>query len=93
MLLARTRYRFDISSTVLRDVFSRNDRWEVSGHLFRRDSDGDLWFMGSADSAVRSTDGILYLPPIENALSRVPVSTRSSPTAWVIPVRSWRSRP
>lgn len=72
LLLARTRYRFDISSTVLRDVFSRNDRWEVSGHLFRRDSDGDLWFMGSADSAVRSTDGILYLPPIENALSRVP---------------------
>lgn len=71
LLLARTRYRFDISSTVLRDVFSRNDRWEVTGYLFRRDADDNLWFMGSADSAVRSRDGILYLPPIENALSRV----------------------
>ncbi|MGV9860898.1 AMP-binding protein [Gordonia sp. NPDC003425] len=71
MLLARARTRSEAATTVLRGVFAENDRWEVSGHLFRRDSDDDLWFMGSADSVVRSTAGPVYLPPIEQALSRI----------------------
>ncbi|MGC5246395.1 AMP-binding protein [Gordonia sp. DT219] len=71
LLLARTRYRFDIFSTVLRDVFNRDDRWEVSGQLFIRDADDDLWFMGAVDSPVLSADGIVYLLPLEQALSRV----------------------
>ncbi|NDK90663.1 AMP-binding protein [Gordonia desulfuricans] len=71
LLLSRTKYRFDASSTVLRDVFTAHDRWEVSGHLFYRDADDDLWFVGSVESAVRSADGIVYLPPIQRALSRL----------------------
>ncbi|MFT4041910.1 MAG: AMP-binding protein [Gordonia sp. (in: high G+C Gram-positive bacteria)] len=71
MLLARARGRSDAATRVLRDVFAVRDRWEVSGHLFRRDTDDDLWFMGSADSVVHSAAGPVYLPPIEAALSRI----------------------
>ena len=72
LLLARSRHRFDTTATVLRDVFAPKDRWEVSGHLFYRDSDDDLWFMGSVDTVAHSVEGPIYLPPIEQLLSRVP---------------------
>ena len=72
LLLARSRHRFDTTATVLRDVFAPKDRWEVSGHLFYRDSDDDLWFMGSVDTVAHSIEGPIYLPPIEQLLSRVP---------------------
>lgn len=71
LLLSRARHRFDTSATVLRDVFVAKDRWEVSGHLFYRDADGDLWFMGSVEGVVHSSDGPVYLPPIEQALSKI----------------------
>lgn len=71
VLLSRARQRFESSSTVLRDVFSAHDRWELSGHLFRHDSDGDYWYMGTASAIVRSADARIFLPPIEDALSRV----------------------
>ncbi|GAB18984.1 putative fatty-acid--CoA ligase [Gordonia effusa NBRC 100432] len=71
VLLSRARQRFESSSTVLRDVFSSHDRWELSGHLFRQDPDGDYWYMGTAAAVVRSADGYVFLPPIEDALSRV----------------------
>ena len=70
MLLARSRYRYS-QSTVLRDVFVPKDRWEVSGHLFYRDLAGDLWFVGSNDSVIRSADGLIFGPPIERQLSQV----------------------
>ena len=72
LLLARSRHRFDTTATVLRDVFSPKDRWEVSGHLFYRDSDDDLWFMGSVDTVAHTPDGPVYLPPIAQLLSRMP---------------------
>lgn len=71
VMLSRARQRFESSSTVLRDVFASHDRWELSGHLFREDSDGDYWYMGTAAAMVRSKDGNVFLPPIEDALSRV----------------------
>lgn len=71
LLLARSRHRFETSSTVLRDVFSRHDRWEVSGYLFRRDSADDLWLCGSVDTIIRSAEGPIYGPPIEAALSQI----------------------
>ncbi|MGC4964179.1 AMP-binding protein [Gordonia sp. DT101] len=71
LLMAKARQRFETSSTVLRDVFAERDRWEVSGHLFQRDANGDLWFFGSAESVIRSTPGPIYIPPIEFALSQV----------------------
>ncbi|MCH5641371.1 MULTISPECIES: AMP-binding protein [unclassified Gordonia (in: high G+C Gram-positive bacteria)] len=71
LLLSRARHRFDSSSTVLRDVFGSRDRWEVSGHLFVRDVDDDLWFLGSVDSVIRSADGPIWVAPVEQMLSRV----------------------
>lgn len=71
LLLAQAKHRFETSATVLRDVFTGKDRWEISGHLFYRDADDDLWFMGSTDSVVRSVDCPVFRPPIENALSRL----------------------
>ncbi|GAA1483037.1 acyl-CoA synthetase [Gordonia sinesedis] len=71
LLLAKVRHRFDTSSVVLRDVFNARDRWEVSGQLFYRDADDDLWFMGSVDSVIRTADGPVFGPPIQQALSRL----------------------
>ena len=71
LMLSHARQRFDTAATVLRDVFSEKDRWEVSGNLFRRDADGDLWFYGSVDAVVRSADGPVFAPPIEAALSQM----------------------
>ncbi|NMO04887.1 alpha/beta fold hydrolase [Gordonia sp. TBRC 11910] len=71
ILLSRARQRFESSSTVLRDVFTSHDRWELSGHLFKQDADGDYWYMGTASAIVRSSDAYIFIPPIEDALSRV----------------------
>lgn len=71
LLLAQSRNRFEAGSTMLRDVFATYDRWEVSGYLFERDEHGDLWFMGGADSVIKTADGPVYAPPIEQALSEL----------------------
>ncbi|GAA4747795.1 AMP-binding protein [Gordonia alkaliphila] len=72
MLMSHAGQRFEVSGQVLRDVFRRQDRWEVSGLLFRRDYDGDLWYMGSAAASMRTADGVVYPEPIRQALSKVP---------------------
>ncbi|GAC70989.1 alpha/beta fold hydrolase [Gordonia soli] len=71
LLLAKSRHRFELSATLLRDVFAPRDRWEVSGHLFRRDANDDLWLQGSVDSVIRTAEGSVFVPPIENALSEI----------------------
>ncbi|MFT4087915.1 MAG: alpha/beta fold hydrolase [Gordonia sp. (in: high G+C Gram-positive bacteria)] len=71
MLMSHAGQRYETTGLVLRDVFRPHDRWEVSGLLFLRDSEGDLWFMGTTDSVARSSDGLVYPEPIARALSRV----------------------
>ncbi|MDH3052094.1 AMP-binding protein [Gordonia alkanivorans] len=71
LLLAKARHKFDTNGTVLRDVFTSRDRWEVSGHLFVRDADGDLYFLGATDRVVRTEAGPAFIPPITHALSRM----------------------
>ncbi len=71
MLVAHAGQRFDSAGLVLRDVFRRHDRWEVTGSLFRADADGDLWFMGSAQSVIRTARGNVYPVPIQQGLSRL----------------------
>lgn len=73
MLMAHAGQRYEASGRVLRDVFRRQDRWEVSGLLFRADHDGDLWFMGSEASVIHTSDGIAYPEPIRQALSKMDV--------------------
>ncbi len=57
LLLSKAKHKFDINGTVLRDVFTSRDRWEVSGHLFVRDADGDLYFLGAIDRVIRTEAG------------------------------------
>ena len=71
LLLAKAKHKFDTNGTVLRDVFTTRDRWEVSGHLFVRDADGDLYFLGATDRVLRTADGPVFIPPIAHALSRL----------------------
>jgi len=71
LLLAKARHKFDVNGTVLRDVFAARDRWEVSGHLFVRDADGDLFFLGSVDRVIKAETGPIFIPTINHALSRV----------------------
>ncbi|GAC55992.1 putative fatty-acid--CoA ligase [Gordonia hirsuta DSM 44140 = NBRC 16056] len=72
MLMAHAGQRYEAGGRVLRDVFRPHDRWEVSGLLFRRDVDGDLWFLGSESTMIRSADGVLFAEPIQQALARMP---------------------
>lgn len=77
LLLAKAKHKFDTNGTVLRNVFTARDRWEVSGHLFVRDADGDLFFLGATDRVVRSADGPVFIPPLNHALSRIPAVDRA----------------
>ncbi|MGB3696986.1 MAG: AMP-binding protein [Gordonia sp. (in: high G+C Gram-positive bacteria)] len=71
MLVAHAGQRFETAGLVLRDVFRPHDRWEVGGSLFRADADGDLWYMGSAQSVIRSAAGPIYPVPAQQALSMI----------------------
>nr|WP_228460746.1 AMP-binding protein [Gordonia crocea] len=71
VLMSSARHRFATNGPVLSDVFGSHDRWELSNHLFRTDSDGDLWYMGAVGSVIASPGGPVFRPPIEQALSLV----------------------
>lgn len=72
MLMAHAGQRYEIGGNVLRDVFRPYDRWDVSGLLFRRDADGDYWFLGPAATVIHSADGVMFTEPIQQALSLMP---------------------
>jgi putative long chain acyl-CoA synthase len=40
------------TATVLRSVFARDDSWLETGDLFRRDGEGDYWFVGDGTAPV-----------------------------------------
>ncbi|MCR5977437.1 alpha/beta fold hydrolase [Gordonia jinghuaiqii] len=73
LLLSKAKHKFDTNGTVLRGVFTARDRWEVSGHLFVRDADNDLYFLGSTDRVLTTAHGPVFIPPIGHALSRMPM--------------------
>ena len=67
MLLARARSS-PSRGTTLRSVFRRDDAWQVTGDLFRRDEDGDYWLVDHAADVIRTPSGAVPSIPIENAL-------------------------
>ncbi|MGB3706806.1 AMP-binding protein [Gordonia sp. (in: high G+C Gram-positive bacteria)] len=71
MMVAHAGQRFEASGLVLRDVFRPRDRWEVAGSLFRADSEGDLWYVGSAQGVVQSAAGPVFTVPMQQALSQI----------------------
>jgi putative long chain acyl-CoA synthase len=72
MLLARVRPEEPLSMIPLRGVFSRGDAWLLTGDLFRRDSDGDLWRVDNLAEMVWTADGPVFTGPIRDALGDVP---------------------
>ncbi|MEU7812034.1 AMP-binding protein [Pseudonocardia sp. NPDC049154] len=55
-----------------RGVFRRDDTWLVSGELFRRDQDGDLWPVGRHGGHLDTAAGPLHPREVEDALGELP---------------------
>ena len=68
MLLVRRRDTVS-AATPLRSVFSRDDSWLSTGDLFRRDGDGDFWFVGAVAEVIRTADGPVVPVPVEDAVA------------------------
>lgn len=64
VLLAKPRSGLDASSVALRSVFAEGDTWITTDHLFRRDVDGDYWFVDNRNTVIESIHGT-SLPPTD----------------------------
>jgi putative long chain acyl-CoA synthase len=56
---------------VLRNILDPGDAWALTGDLFRRDADGDLWRVGPLSQLVRTTSGPVSGVDAEAALQRL----------------------
>jgi putative long chain acyl-CoA synthase len=56
---------------IMRGVFTPDDAWSLTGDLFRRDGDGDLWLVDSVDGLIVTTHGIVSPRAVETALGRL----------------------
>ena len=72
VLLARPRGPVDPQAAVKRGVFAPGDTWISTEYLFRRDSDGDFWLMGTRASAIRTARGAVFDAPINDTLGLMP---------------------
>ncbi|MBV9352451.1 MAG: acyl-CoA synthetase [Mycobacterium sp.] len=68
VLLAQPRGPIDPTASVKRGVFAPADTWISTEYLFRRDADGDYWLLGRRGAVIRTTRGIVYVEPINDAL-------------------------
>jgi putative long chain acyl-CoA synthase len=71
MLLARVGPSEPLSVVALRGVFSPEDRWVVTGDLFRRDAEGDYWRVDGVREVIRSEHGPVFTTPIRDALAEL----------------------
>jgi putative long chain acyl-CoA synthase len=71
MLLARSRVR-DAPGALLRGMFTRGDAWVETHDLFRRDGDGDYWYVDNSDEVIVTESGPVFRGPIRNALGALP---------------------
>lgn len=72
VLLAHPRGPVDPQAAVKRGVFSAGDTWISTEYLFRRDSDGDFWLMGTRASVIRTARGPVFDAHINDTLSLMP---------------------
>ncbi len=72
VLLAHPRGPVDPQASVKRGVFAPGDTWISTEYLFRRDSDGDFWLMGTRASVIRTARGPVFDAPINDTLSLMP---------------------
>jgi putative long chain acyl-CoA synthase len=55
----------------MRGVFAKGDTWITTDHLFRRDSDGDYWFVDNRNTVIQSVRGPVFCQPICDALGDI----------------------
>jgi len=73
VLLAKPRSGPDAASVSMRSVFVKGDTWITTDHLFRRDSDGDFWFVDNRNTVIQSVRGPVFCQPICDALGEITV--------------------
>jgi putative long chain acyl-CoA synthase len=73
VLLAKPRSGLDAASVSMRGVFAEGDTWITTDHLFRRDSDGDYWFVDNRNTVIQSVWGPVFCQPICDALGNIAV--------------------
>ncbi|MBA3745427.1 AMP-binding protein, partial [Sporichthya sp.] len=68
LLIARTS-----TSTpgALRNVLAAEDAWASTGHVFRRDVDGDHWLVGAITDLVHTAGGVVPPAAVEDALGEL----------------------
>jgi putative long chain acyl-CoA synthase len=73
VLLAKPRSGLDAARVSMRSVFAEGDTWITTDHLFRRDSDGDYWFVDNRNTVIQSVRGPVFCQPICDALGDITV--------------------
>jgi putative long chain acyl-CoA synthase len=73
VLLAKPRSGHDAARVSMRGVFAEGDTWITTDHLFRRDSDGDYWFVDNRNTVIQSVRGPVFCQPICDALGDIAV--------------------
>lgn len=71
VLLAKPRSGLDAARVSMRGVFAEGDTWITTDHLFRRDSDGDYWFIDNRNTVIQSVRGPVFCQPICDALGDI----------------------
>jgi putative long chain acyl-CoA synthase len=73
VLLAKPRSGLDAARVSMRSVFAKGDTWITTDHLFRRDSNGDYWFVDNRNTVIQSVRGPVFSQPICDALGDIAV--------------------
>jgi putative long chain acyl-CoA synthase len=73
VLLAKSRSGLDAARVSMRGVFTQGDTWVSTDHLFRRDRDGDYWFVDNRNTVIQSVRGPVFCQPICDALGDITV--------------------
>lgn len=73
VLLAKSRPGLDAARVSMRGVFAEGDTWITTDHLFRRDRDGDYWFVDNRNTVIQSMRGPVFCQPICDALGDITV--------------------
>ncbi|MEN4478248.1 acyl-CoA synthetase [Mycolicibacterium cosmeticum] len=71
MLLAQPRGPVDPTASVKRGVFAAADTWVSTESLFRRDEDGDYWFVDNRSAVIRTPRGPVFTAAVNDAVSQV----------------------
>ncbi|SPM36929.1 acyl-CoA synthetase, partial [Mycobacterium rhizamassiliense] len=71
MMLSASNGPIDPNASVKRGVFRAGDTWISSESLFRRDEDGDYWWLGRRHTVVRTARGLVYAEPVTDALGLI----------------------